>query len=274
MSKICVTFADVMVTGRFAPSPTGRMHLGNVFAALISYLSCKSQGGEWVLRIEDIDPQRSRPEYAALVRQDLRWLGLDWDREYVQSERFHLYEEALERLRAQNLLLPSYRNRKERTASGAPQVGDIQGFISERKPATAILMPDGEPLILRRSDDAWAYQLAVVVDDALNEITEVVRGRDLLPSVRYHHHLQSLLGYPSPEYKHFPLLVNPEGQRLCKRDKSLDMSVLCEHYTAEEIIGRLAYYAGQIPVMEPISVQELVRLFDWHRLPQNDIVCY
>lgn len=226
-----------------------------------------------MLRIEDIDPQRSRPEYADKVREDLRWLGMYWDHEYVQSERFSLYEEALECLRAKNLLVPSYRNRKERTAAGAPQAGDVQGFISERKPATAILMPDGEPLILRRSDGAWAYQLAVVVDDALNGITEVVRGRDLLPSVRYHHYLQSLLGYPSPEYKHFPLLINTEGQRLCKRDKSLDMGVLREQYTAEEILGRLASYAGLTPVEKPITVQELILLFDWNKLPKDDIVC-
>lgn len=262
------------VIGRFAPSPTGRMHLGNVFAALLSWLSAKSQGGEWVLRIEDIDPQRSRPEYADQLRRDLEWLGLYWDREYVQSERYAFYEEALSRLEGQGAIVLSYRNRKERMAAGAPQTGDVQGFLSARKPALAVRMPGGEEVVMRRSDGAWAYQLCVVVDDALNGITEVVRGRDLAASVAYHHHLQQLLKYPSPAYKHFPLLVNAEGQRLCKRDRSLDLGVLRETATPEQILGRLACYAGLQPLPSPVSAEELLPSFRWEQLPTHDILCY
>lgn len=225
-----------MVRGRFAPSPTGRMHLGNVYAALMSYRSAREQGGEWILRIEDIDPQRSKTEWRQWIEDDLDWLGLHWDAEYIQSERFDRYELALEHLREQGLLFDSYKNRKERLAVSAPQAGDIHMPIDTRLPATAIRIGD-EDIVLRRSDGAWAYQLAVVVDDAEMGVTEVVRGCDLEPSVKYHHYLQDRLGYPHPEYKHLPLLCNEAGQRLSKRDKSLDMSVLRRQYTPSEIIG-------------------------------------
>lgn len=250
------------------------MHLGNVYAALMSWLSAKSQQGEWVLRIEDIDPQRSKPQYADQLRDDLEWLGLSWDCHYVQSERYDRYEEVLARLEAQGLLVASYKNRKERMAVGAPQTGDVQGFLSERKPATAVLLPDGEPLVVRRSDGAWAYQLAVVVDDAEMGITEVVRGRDLADSVRFHRFLQDRLGYPSPDYKHLPLLINEQGQRLCKRDRSLDMGVLREQYSPEQIVGRLAFVSGLIEQEEPLRADELLPLFDWGKIPTDDILVH
>ena len=244
-----------MVRGRFAPSPTGRMHLGNVYAALMSYRSAREQGGEWILRIEDIDPQRSKPEWRQWIEDDLDWLGLQWDAEYIQSERFDRYELALDRLREQGLVYPFAKTRRERlqkelTACGAPQANDDLLLRSEAilpcplmgkgagGKGLAIRIGD-EDIILRRSDGAWAYQLAVVVDDAEMGITEVVRGCDLEPSVKYHHYLQDCLGYPHPEYKHLPLLCNEAGQRLSKRDKSLDMSVLRQQYDRASLLSML-----------------------------------
>lgn len=246
-----------MIRGRFAPSPTGRMHLGNIYAALMSYRSAREQGGEWILRIEDIDPQRSKPEWRQWIEDDLDWLGLHWDAEYIQSERFDRYELALERLQEQGLVYPFHKTRRERLACGAPQANDALLLRSEAntpcplkgkgtpdmsgggKGLALAIRIDGEDIILRRSDGAWAYQLAVVVDDAEMGITEVVRGCDLEPSVKYHHFLQDCLGYPHPEYKHIPLLCNEAGQRLSKRDKALDMGQLRAKFTREEVIAQI-----------------------------------
>lgn len=217
------------------------MHLGNIYAALMSYRSAKEQGGKWILRIEDIDPQRSKPEWRQWIEDDLQWLGLDWDEEYIQSERFDHYEAALDRLREQGLVYPYWKTRRERLVCGAPQAGDEQAQNTEaltRLPATAIRIGE-EDIILRRSDGAWAYQLAVVVDDAEMGVTEVVRGVDLEPSVKYHYFLQDRLGYPHPVYKHIPLLCNEAGQRLSKRDKALDMSILRQKYDRETLLSML-----------------------------------
>lgn len=221
--------------GRFAPSPTGRMHLGNIYTAYASYLSARQQGGQWILRMEDIDPQRSKREYAEQILDDLDWLGLDWDALYYQSDRYDRYEAALARLET----YPLFRSRRERLAVGAPQAGDNHTPMQTQLPATAIRIGD-EDIILRRSDGAWAYQLAVVVDDAEMGITEVVRGDDLACCVRYHHFLQDALGYPHPVYRHIPLLYNEAGQRLCKRDRALDMSVLRQQYTPSALRQLLA----------------------------------
>lgn len=299
--------------GRFAPSPTGRMHLGNIYSALLSWLSVRSQHGAWVLRIEDIDPQRSRPEYAAQIKDDLRWLGLDWDEEYTQSQRFHIYEQHLERLHDLGLTYPCYCTRADIMATQAPHESDgrivyagtcrpsslspipsplIPNPSSPRKPSTRLFVPDEAitftdahygpqsvnlathcgDFILRRADGAWAYQLAVVVDDALMGITEVVRGRDLLLSAPQQIYLYRLLGYPVPTFCHLPLLCNETGQRLCKRDKSLDLGELRRHHTPEHIIGLLAFHAGLIPSPTPIAASELVSQFAWHKVPTSDIL--
>lgn len=219
-----------MVVGRFAPSPTGRMHMGNIYTAYASYLSARQQGGRWIVRMEDIDPQRCKREYAQQILDDLDWLGMEWDELYYQTDRFDRYELALSRLDT----YPLFRSRKERLSVGAPQAGDVHEVMQTQKPATAIRIGD-EDIILRRSDGAWAYQLAVVVDDAEMGVTEVVRGDDLASCVKYHHFLQDALGYPHPEYKHIPLLYNEQGQRLCKRDKAMDMSVLRTQHAPSEL---------------------------------------
>lgn len=311
--------------GRFAPSPTGRMHLGNIYSALLSWLSVRSQGGAWVLRIEDIDPQRSRREYAEQIKDDLQWLGLTWDEEYTQSERFVIYEQYLAKLHDLGLTYPCYCTRADIMATQAPHESDgrivyagtcrpkelreldcsIARLLQEssprkieslkaplRLPSTRLFVPNEEisftdahygdysvnlathcgDFILRRADGAWAYQLAVVVDDALMGITEVVRGRDLLLSAPQQIYLYRLLGFPIPTFCHLPLLCNGSGQRLCKRDKSLDLGELRKKHSPQEIIGLLAFHAGISDVPTPVDAADLVKDFSWDKVPTEDII--
>lgn len=301
--------------GRFAPSPTGRMHLGNVFSALLSWLSVKSQGGTWLLRIEDIDPQRSRPEYAELIMDDLEWLGLTWDEgprvggdngPYWQSERGDIYAHYLRRLEAMGMVYPCYCTRADIMATQAPHESDgrvvYKGTCRDmaagiRSGAAALRMKvppagygelsfaDGHygawtvdlttqcgDFIVRRRDGAWAYQLAVVIDDALMGVTEVVRGRDLLLSSPQQIYLAGMLGFQSPVFTHLPLLCNSAGQRLSKRDRSMDMAALRERYTANEIIGLLAHAAGLLPEAAPTTAEALLKVFDWAKVPKEDIL--
>lgn len=304
------------MTGRFAPSPTGRMHLGNIYSALLSWLSAKSQGSAWVLRIEDLDPQRSRLDFALQIEDDLRWLGLQWDEggtlggphgPYYQSQRGDIYEHYLHLLTSQGLTYPCYCSRADILATQAPHESDgrvvykgtcrptSEGFTppnTDRRPSTRLFVPDSDitftdghygtctinlarhcgDFILRRADGAWAYQLAVVVDDALMGIQEVVRGRDLLLSAPQQLYLYELLGLPAPRFCHLPLLCNLQGQRLCKRDKSLDLGELRLRHTAHDVIGLLAYHAGIIDRPEPVAPSDLVPHFSWDRVPLDDIL--
>ena len=301
-----------MIKGRFAPSPTGRMHLGNVYAALLSWLSAKSKGGEWVLRIEDIDPGRSRQEFADRIMDDLEWLGLTWDGEVTyQSKRQDIYEHYFELLRKEGLLYPCFCSRADLLATQAPHESDgrvvYKGTCRDLNPADypqgitpawrmrvpdeTIETTDGHygayrvhlpteigDFIVRRKDGAFAYQLVVVVDDLTMGITEVVRGRDLLLSTpqqlfmaRTLRNLDTEKIFPEVRYIHFPLLINEAGQRLSKRDKSLDMGVLREQHSAGEIIGFIAHLAGITPTQHPITPQELLPLFKWEKIPTEDI---
>lgn len=292
--------------GRFAPSPTGRMHLGNIAAALLSWLSVRSRSGRWILRIEDLDPQRSRREYALLIEDDLHWLGLDWDEggtdgagcngPYCQSLRGEFYRRQLQRLEDMGLTYPCRCTRADIMSAQAPHESDgrvvyagtcrprrLGGSApdfpepSVRPPATRIFVPDetieftdlvcgprrvnlsGEcgDFVLRRGDGAWAYQLAVVTDDALMGVTEVTRGNDLLLSAAQQIYLYRLLGFPVPEFAHIPLIVNEQGVRLSKRDASLSMASLRAGHTPEEIIGRIAYMTGLRQTSEPVSAAHL-----------------
>ena len=301
-----------MIKGRFAPSPTGRMHLGNVYAALLSWLSAKSKGGEWVLRIEDIDPARSKQEYADRIMDDLEWLGLTWDGEVTyQSQRQDIYEHYFDLLRKEGLLYPCFCTRADLLATQAPHESDGRvvykgtcrnmtptDYPQDITPAWRIRVPDRTietadghygtyqtnltteigDFIVRRKDGAFAYQLVVVVDDLLMGITEVVRGRDLLLSTPQQLFMAQTLRnldtekmFPEIRYTHFPLLVNEACQRLSKRDKSLDMGVLREQHSAQEIIGFIAHLAGITPTTNPITPQELLPLFTWEKVPKEDI---
>ena len=293
------------------------MHLGNLFCALLSYLSVKSRGGEWILRIEDLDTARCRPEYARQVEEDLRWLGLAWDEggsaggpdaPYFQSERTALYEAALARLRGMGLVYPCFCTRAQLHAASAPHreegltvyPGTCRGLTPEdiarreaagrkgalrlRVPEETVTFTDGHlgevteylptdcgDFLLRRSDGLFAYQLAVVVDDAAMGVTEVVRGADLLSSTPRQLLLYELLGWEAPEFYHFPLLLSLDGRRLSKRDGDLGLGALRERYTPEEIIGKLAYLAGQNPGGGPRTPEALAEDFHWDAVPRRDI---
>lgn len=308
------------VAGRFAPSPTGRMHLGNVAASLFAWLSVRSQGGRLVLRIEDLDDRARSGPWAELLMDDLRWLGLEWDEgPYFQTDRLDLYEDALQRLDGLGLVYPCFCTRAELHAASAPHASDgtpvyagtCRGLMPEQvterllarppamrlkvpaacgqdAPATAPQAPAalssrmvkftdrtyGEyvedlarecgDFLVCRSDGVFAYQLAVVVDDAAMGVTEVVRGCDLLGSTARQLYLQDVLGYGHPEYAHVPLLVAPDGRRLSKRDRDLDMGELRKRFdSADELLGRLAFALGLRADSAPCSAEALAEHFDW-----------
>ena len=291
-----------MVVGRFAPSPSGRMHLGNVFSAMLAWLSVRSAGGKMILRIEDLDPDRCRPEYAEQLKRDLEWLGLGWDEEQTpQSRRTEAYTAAFARLDT----YPCYCSRNELHAASAPHASDgtfvyagtcrslteAEHAAKTRKPAWRVRVPDEEvsfvdglqgevrenlarecgDFILRRSDGVYAYQLAVVVDDAAGGVTEIVRGADLLRSTPRQLWLQEQLGLPHPHYYHVPLLCAPDGRRLSKREHDLDLGALRQAHTAEQLLGKLAHLAGLLDRPEAAGAAELARGFDWARVFTKNI---
>lgn len=286
------------VRGRFAPSPTGRMHLGNLATALLSWLSAKSQGGRWVLRIEDLDPQRSKERFALQIEDDLQWLGLIPDEggynavgacgPYRQSLRGEYYEAALGILSSRGLTYPCTCSRAEILATQAPHLSDGRIVYPgtcrpprktpvDRPAAARLYVPHqtvgfddriaghqafdpaaAGDIVLRRADGAWAYQLAVVVDDAAMGITEVVRGDDLLESTATQIMLYRLLGLPEPQFAHIPLICNEHGQRLSKRDPGMSLDVLRPSSTPETIIGALAHLTGLRPTSAPVSAADLL----------------
>ena len=292
--------------GRFAPTPSGRMHLGNVFAALIAWLSVRSRGGHFVLRMEDLDTQRTSEDFAQIIREDLLWLGLDWDLETpAQSTRADVYNRYLVQLESQNLLYPCYCTRSQLHSVNAPHLSDgtyvypgtcrdltpEQQAAFGRDPAWRVKVPDREyaltdlcqgaftqnlstdcgDFVVRRADGVHVYQLAVTVDDGEAGVTEVVRGVDLLGSAPRQMYLQELFGFPHPEYGHVPLLVAPDGRRLSKRDADLDLSALRKHKKSEEILGILAHSSGLLAKYEPISARELAGEFSWKKLKMDNI---
>ena len=279
------------------------MHLGNVFAALIAWLSVKSQGGFLVLRMEDLDTQRTSAEFAAVLRDDLRWLGLDWDLEtQPQSLRSPVYDEYFEKLRDLGLLYPCYCTRSQLHSVNAPHLSDgtyvypgtcrnLTEAPAGRLPAWRVKVPDrvwrladlgqGEftqnlatdcgDFVVRRADGCYVYQLAVVVDDGEAGVTEVVRGLDLLGSAPRQMYLQELFGFPHPAYGHVPMLLAPDGRRLSKRDRDLDLGQLRQRLTAEALLGKLAFAAGIIDRDIPVSARELAAEFSWDKLQGSAI---
>jgi len=294
------------VVGRFAPTPSGRMHLGNVFAALIAWASVRSKDGEMVLRMEDLDTQRTSGEFAEILRSDLAWLGLSYDRETApQSQRSAVYDRYFDRLREMGLLYPCYCTRSQLHSVNAPHLSDRtyvypgtcrnltdrQRAAFDRKPAWRVIVPDrtweftdrvqGDyalnlhtdcgDMVVRRADGVYVYQLAVTIDDGEAGVTEVVRGMDLLSSGPRQMYLQELFGFPHPEYGHVPMLLAPDGRRLSKRDRDLDLGQLRQRIKAEQLIGTLAYTAGLIDQNVPISAVELATEFSWNKLRTADI---
>ena len=284
--------------GRFAPTPSGRMHLGNVFAALIAWLSVRSRKGSLVLRMEDLDTQRTSAEFAQVLRQDLKWLGLDWDTETPpQSQRSSVYDRYFEQLRDLGLLYPCYCTRSQLHNVNAPHLSDgtyvyagtcrnLTEPPKDRLPAWRVMVPDREyvvndlcqgtfrqnlstdsgDFVVRRADGCYVYQLAVTVDDGEAGVTEVVRGMDLLGSAPRQMYLQKLFGFAHPTYGHVPMLLAPDGRRLSKRDRDLDLGQLRLRMKPEELIGKLAAAAGLLERYIPISAAELAGEFTWDKL--------
>ena len=292
------------VVGRFAPSPTGRMHAGNVFAALTAWLVAKSQGGRIVLRIEDLDAEHSKPVYIDAVQRDLEALGLTWDEgPYFQHDRTEAYRAAYDELRERGLVYPCFCTRADLHAASAPHRGEKPVYpgtcrhlsdgeraarAQQRMPAQRLIVPDREvafvdqvqgsyaqnlaadcgDFLVQRSDGAFAYQLAVVVDDAAQGVTSVVLGVDLLCSTPQQLYLQELLGLPHPAYAHIPLLVAERDRRLSKRDRDAALDALLARFkTPEAVIGHIAGITGLAPACDPATPEELLATFDLAALP-------
>lgn len=308
--------------GRFAPSPTGDLHLGNIWTALLAWLQARQAGGAFVVRVEDLDPDRSRAALARRQLEDLRWIGLDWDEgpdvggaygPYTQSQRHEHYARAIEHLAALGLVYGCYCTRAEaRAAASAPHGGDHHAgypgtcrHLSSaeraareargRRPCYRIRLPDQPTLIrfddlcagtlvedisrdvgdfvLRRADGAFAYQLAVVVDDGLMSITHVLRGADLLSSTARQIWLHTLLGHAMPRFAHVPLLVGGDGHRLSKRHADLSVAALrSAGIKPSQIVGVLAHKGGLVARAEPVHPTELVGMLDLNRLSAAEIV--
>ena len=276
------------------------MHLGNARTALLAWLDVRSRDGEMVLRIEDLDRARSTQASSELVRADLRWLGLRWDRETTpQSQRDAAYAAATARLRSDDLIYECFCTRRELGAQAAPHGPEGErrypGTCAElsaaerndrlaegRAPALRARMPSREvevsdrvrgvivqnvahdvgDVLVRRSDGLYAYQLAVVVDDAADGVTDVVRGDDLLWSTPRQAVLGEMLDLPRPAYAHVPLMLGPDGERLAKRHGAVSVAELREAGDSpESVVGRLAASAGLIETAEPVALHELAAGF-------------
>ena len=300
-----------MTAGRYAPSPSGRMHLGNLMCCLLAWLSAKSKGGQVLLRIEDLDTVRCPRVYADAIVDDLAWLGLAADGPtptVYQSERSGIYQQYYDVLLKKGLVYPCFCSRSQLHAASAPHRSDGQVVYAgtcrglsdaeiarrslTRAPAFRVQVPDEEiaftdghlgryaenlardcgDFYLRRADGVFAYQLAVVVDDALMGVTEVVRGSDLLSSTPRQLWLYRELGLTAPQFYHLPLLLAPDGRRLSKRDGDQSLENLRARYTPQEIIGKLAYVCGLQDTPAPASPQELVPGFSWDKVPKQDIL--
>lgn len=298
-----------MPTGRYAPSPSGPLHLGNLRTALLAWLFARSQGARFLLRIEDLDRQRSRPEHEAGQLADLRAISIDWDGDPVrQSERMQLYLDALEKLSAQDRVYPCWCTRADvRAAARAPhglfpesaypgtcrRLGPTERAARERdagRPPSLRLDARGETvwfedllhgpsagvvddLLLRRWDGTFSYNLAVVVDDAEQGIEEAVRGDDLLDSTPRQLLLARLLGHPEPRHAHVPLVLGPDGRRLAKRHGAVtleDRRALGED--AADVLGWMAASVGLAEPGEQVTASELVDRFDPNLLPREPTV--
>lgn len=277
-----------MYTGRFAPSPTGLLHIGSLLTAAASYADARSNGGKWLVRMEDLDPPREMPGAASHILHTLEAFGFEWDGEVAyQSRRYALYEETLCRLKTAGLVYPCHCSRKDWQA-GAMRGAD--GFVYNgrcrhpgqrpapqgKQPAWRIRVPDrvigfsdgivggyaqnlaGDigDFVLLRADGYWAYQLAVVADDAEQSVTHIVRGQDLLVSTPRQIYLQQCLGVPTPQYAHLPLLTNAQGQKWSKQTlaPALDLN------RREQLLRQVFRY---LKLPEAPETDRPAELLDW-----------
>lgn len=295
---------------RYAPSPTGHLHLGNFATATLAYLQARQLNGTFLLRIEDVDTQRSRPEYTSDILQDLEWLGIEWDEEPVyQSQRSELYDNALEILLQKGMTYPCFCSRNDLKALASAPHGissegpDYPGFCrdlspaereshaSERDPAIRFKLPHksysftdlirgecafppgwGGDFVVRRSDGMWAYQLACTVDDLDMGITHVLRGADLIDSTPRQLALIEALGGTAPQYAHTPLWMGTDGHRLSKRHGDVSLQDYRESgKSPEELLGWMTFYSGLKESKTPVSMNELLDSFDLSKVSKEDI---
>jgi glutamyl-tRNA synthetase len=295
----------MMTRGRYAPSPTGFLHLGNARTALAAWLHARSQGGEFILRIEDLDSQRSKPEFTEANIAELRWLGLDWDEgpdvggkyaPYLQSQRFESYQQALETLQRKGHLFECYLSRKDlqEVASAPHEKMSIYGkgerrlneqmkqqkLLEGKTPSLRFRVPDKTirledslcglqlfsalnevgDFVVKRADGEWAYQLAVVVDDIAMNISEVVRGEDLLQSTAAQLLLYEALAATPPAFSHVPLLADETGVRMSKRKGSLTLTSLKEKgVKPQRLVGLLAFSLGLLEKPKEVRPRDLLK---------------
>lgn len=299
-----------MRVSRLAPSPTGAQHVGNARTYLIAWLAARSAGGKVVLRIEDIDSPRVKPGAAEQAIEDLQWLGLDWDDgPMVQTQRLPHYEAALAKLQSAELVYPCTCTRTDiEAAASAPHAeheGPVYpGICSHRRAADAASLTDrpfawrfrvparpmsfqdefrgetmidlsqlGGDFVVWKSADSPAYQLAVVVDDAAQGVTDVIRGDDLIPSTPRQLLLYHALGLPAPRFAHVPLVVGPDGRRLAKRHGDTRLSTLRKAgVQPESLLGLLAYSCGWQEKIAPITARDLLPLFRLASIPREPFV--
>ncbi|MGB3052879.1 MAG: tRNA glutamyl-Q(34) synthetase GluQRS [Polyangiales bacterium] len=284
---------------RFAPSPTGQMHPGHARTALITWLQARTQGGKIVMRIEDIDRPRVIAGAADEICRDHEWLGLDWDEgPHFQSDHDESYERALATLEAAGLVYPCTCSRKEiaQIASaphgeeGPRYPGTCRNGVmnSSRPPALRFRFADPSPgfedvlcgpfpegqlggdFVLRRADGIWAYQLAVVIDDAEAGISEVIRGEDLLSSTPRQIALYRALGHPVPRFAHVGLVLDADGRRLATRNGAISiLSLRNTGRSAEQVIGQLACSLGLTATTAPISAEELISSFALDKISRS-----
>jgi glutamyl/glutaminyl-tRNA synthetase len=290
--------------GRFAPSTTGEAHPGTLLAALLAWLDARAAGGRIVLRLENLDHTRCRPEWAPQMIADLAWLGLDWDETVDQQTQRAAHEAALDALAAAGRLYPCTCSRRDRAGGRrAPDGGwaypntcrarplPAAGWRASHDPLRARLddgpiavidesgldltqdaaVEMGDPIVVRR-DGVIAYQLVVVVDDAVSGVTRVVRGRDIAPSTATQVALQRALGLPTPVYRHHLLLVESHGEKLAKLHGSAPATELRARYRGDELCGLLAHAIGLAPDAAPRQPADLVRDFSWSRVRERDLI--
>ena len=282
-----------MTVGRFAPSPSGAMHLGNARTALLAWLDVRARGGRMLLRVEDLDRDRCRPELADGVRRDLEWLGLDWDAETApQSTRADAYAAAIAGLDARGLLYRCTCTRRDLAAASAPHGSarrypgtcrdaghraGVRAALRLRMPPEPVTVCDrllgsvaADPeadtgdIVVRRADGLHAYQLAVVVDDAADGVTDVVRGDDLWPSTPAQAALQDVLGLPRTAHAHVPLVLGHDGARLAKRHADAGLSIASLRDAGlppARVIGALAHTLGLAGSGESLVPGDLVAGF-------------